>query len=227
MVHLLFLVKRKEGLNRQAFSRHWREIHAPLAQRIPGVRRYVQSHILDTPGEEPPYDGVAEIWVDDEHAATAVFQSREYREGAYVDEPHFVDVQRVVRLRTQDHVVLAGAPISRTERLVKRLSFVRRKPDLDREEFCRYWREVHGPLAAKLPELRRYVQCHALSSAYAKGTPPFDGVAQLWFTDLSAMQRALVSREYQEEARPDGQKFTAPAGIVTLVAEEHRVVWPD
>jgi uncharacterized protein (TIGR02118 family) len=226
MVHLLLVIKRKTGLSRQEFSRHWREIHGPLARNIPGLRRYVQSHFLETQGEDPPYDGAAEIWVDDEATAKTAFLSREYREGAFVDEPNFVDLEHVVRLRTEDHIILAGSPIHKEERLVKRISFLKCKPGMAREEFFRYWREVHGTLALKLPGIRRYVQCHALPSAYAKGDPPFDGAAQIWFEDLSTMQRATESKEYQEEVRPDGAKFIAPNGIVTLVAEENRVIWP-
>jgi len=29
------------------FVRHWVEVHAPLALAVPGLRRYVQSHIVD------------------------------------------------------------------------------------------------------------------------------------------------------------------------------------
>jgi len=227
MVHLMFLMKRKPGLSRQECQRHWRGIHAPLAQRIPGIRRYVQSHVFSAQEEEPPYDGVAEIWVDDEPAATAIFQTQEYREGAYVDEPNFVDVKQVVRLRTEDHVMLAGAPIGKDERLIKRLSFLKRKSGMSKEEFFRYWREAHGPIALKLPGLRRYVQCHTLPAMYTSGEPVFDGAAQIWFADLRVMQEMLESKEYVEETRPDGAKFIAPAGIVTLIAEENRVVWPE
>jgi uncharacterized protein (TIGR02118 family) len=177
MVHLLFLMKRKPELSRQECQRHWREIHAPLAQRIPGIRRYVQSHVFTAQGEKPPYDGVAEIWVDDERAATAVFQTKEYLEGAYLDEPNFVDVKQVVRLRTEDHVILTGAPINKDERLVKRISFLKRKPGMNREEFFRYWQDVHGPLALKLgPASLRAVPrasvdvCHPRSALRRRGS---------------------------------------------------------
>jgi hypothetical protein len=40
------------------------------------------------------------------------------------------------------------------------------------------------------------------------------------------MERAFTSKEYLEEARPDGAKFIAPEGVVGLVVEENRVVWP-
>ena len=44
MLHLHFLIKRKEGLSRKEFSDHWRNVHAPFALKIPGVHRYVQNH---------------------------------------------------------------------------------------------------------------------------------------------------------------------------------------
>jgi uncharacterized protein (TIGR02118 family) len=222
----MFLMKRKPGLSRQECQKHWREIHAPLAQRIPGIRRYVQSHTLSVNGQEPPYDGMAEIWVDDEESAVSVFRSKAYLEGAYRDEPNFVDIKQAVRLRTEDHVLRAGQPLTEDARTIKRISLVQRKPGMSKEEFFRYWKDVHGPIALKLPGLLRYVQSHATPSMYANGDPPFDGAAQVWFADLAAMERAFSSQEYLEEARPDGAKFIAPDGVVGLVVEENRVVWP-
>ena len=227
MVHLLFLMRRKPGMSREDCQRHWREIHAPLAQRIPGIRRYVQSHVIAAPGEEPPYDGAAEIWVDDEKAATTVFQSREYKEGAYLDEPNFVDIKVALRLRTADHMILAGAPMGKDERLVKRLSFVKRKPGMSPQDFFRYWEDVHGPIASKLPGLRRYLQCHNLMSSYEGQDPPFDGVAQVWFSDIAALENAFSSKVYLADARPDGQKFIAPEGVMGLLVQENRVVWSE
>jgi uncharacterized protein (TIGR02118 family) len=227
MIHLLFLMRRKPGLSREECQRHWREIHAPLAQRIPGIRRYVQSHVIVANGEEPSYDGAAEIWVDDEKAATTVFQSKEYLEGAYRDEPNFVDIKSALRLRTEDHMILAGAPIAQNERLIKRLSFVKRKPGMSPQEFFRYWQDVHGPIASKLPGLRRYLQCHNVMSSYDGQEPRFDGVAQLWFSDVAALNNAFSSQVYLEEAQPDGQKFIAADGVMSLLIEENRVIWPD
>lgn len=40
--------------------------------------------------------------------------------------------------------------------------FITRKPGMDEAEFHRYWREVHGPIAAMIPQLRRYVQSHRI-----------------------------------------------------------------
>ncbi len=227
MLHLHFLIKRKDGLSRQAFSDHWRNVHAPLASTIPGIRRYVQNHTPPIVSKNPPHDGIVEIWLDDAAAAKAAFDSPEYRTGAYVDEPNFVNLKQVTRLRTHDHVMLAGAPIGKDEDLIKRVSFIKRKPGMSPEEFSRYWREVHGPLALDLPGMRRYVQCHVVPSAYDTGEPAYDGVAQLWFETMADLQYALNSSAYKEGAQADGPRFVDPDRLVHLLTEENRVVWPD
>ena len=77
MIKVLSLLTRKPGLSHEEFVRHWREIHGPLAHGIPGLRRYVQSHITgtrtraDIPEADVEIDGIAELWYDDEAALQA------------------------------------------------------------------------------------------------------------------------------------------------------------
>jgi uncharacterized protein (TIGR02118 family) len=65
------LFTRKDGLSQNEFTRHWVEVHAPLVRAVPGLRRYVQSHILgertreDIPAIAARIDGIAELWFDD------------------------------------------------------------------------------------------------------------------------------------------------------------------
>ena len=74
MIKSISLLTRKEGLSHDAFVKHWLEVHAPLAHAVPGLRRYVQSHIggertrPDIPTTEVAVDGIAELWFDDEAA---------------------------------------------------------------------------------------------------------------------------------------------------------------
>ena len=50
--------------------------------------------------------------------------------------------------------------------MVKLIYCITRKPELSVEEFQRYWRETHAPIAARIPGVRRYVQCHTLPELY-------------------------------------------------------------
>ncbi len=81
-----------------------------------------------------------------------------------------------------------------------RLEFaLRRKPGMSRAEFQQYWRDEHGPLVAKHSSalsIHRYIQLHTLDDpineqlAAARGgmEPPYDGVAELWWTDREALE---------------------------------------
>jgi uncharacterized protein (TIGR02118 family) len=47
VIKSISLLTRKAGLSHEGFVRHWLDTHAPLAHAVPGLRRYVQSHILE------------------------------------------------------------------------------------------------------------------------------------------------------------------------------------
>jgi len=95
-----------------------------------------------------------------------------------------------------------------------------RLPQLTRTEFQDYWRTQHAPLVAKNRAalgIRRYVQCHAstldLNDAIraGRGAPEmYDGVAELWWDSLEALQAVLASQEGQAaglELLEDERKF--------------------
>ena len=108
--------------------------------------------------------------------------------------------------------------------MIKLIYCITRKPDMSVEHFQRYWRETHGPIAARIPGLRRYVQCHTLPALYASDNPPaYDGAAELWFDDLESMRRAMASPELQA-AREDERNFIDHSKAFLIVTEEKPVV---
>ena len=77
MIKSISMLARRDGLTHAQFVKHWLEIHAPLAHAVPGLRRYVQSHIVeertrpDIPAMPGEVDGIAELWFDDQAALEA------------------------------------------------------------------------------------------------------------------------------------------------------------
>ena len=64
------------------------------------------------------------------------------------------------------------------------------------DELQTYWRETHGPIAARLHGVRRYIQNHVLPELYeGYHLPTYDGAAELWFDDLEAFRKMVVSPE--------------------------------
>ncbi|QGG42861.1 EthD family reductase [Aeromicrobium yanjiei] len=72
----------------------------------------------------------------------------------------------------------------------------------DPETFEQHYTEVHVPLAAKLPGLRRFTTSHPRGL----GTDAPSFVAELWFDDADALKAALKSPE-MAAAAADAQTF--------------------
>jgi uncharacterized protein (TIGR02118 family) len=109
MIKLSFAVRRREDIDLPEFHRYWQDEHGPLVrsmQRALRIRRYVQSHRLETPLNEllrssrhamEPYDGVAELWWDDIDALVAATSTPEGAAGSTAlleDEARFIDLAR-------------------------------------------------------------------------------------------------------------------------------------
>ncbi|MEA2638213.1 MAG: hypothetical protein QOE18_1270 [Chloroflexota bacterium] len=88
--------------------------------------------------------------------------------------------------------------------MIKLVFTLRRREDMTRVEFQRYWRERHAPLVKRHADalhIRRYVQVHGLDTdldeavAGARGSEPrfYDGVAELWWDSLEELVAAFSS----------------------------------
>jgi uncharacterized protein (TIGR02118 family) len=102
--------------------------------------------------------------------------------------------------------------------MVRLIILLRKRPGLPDELFRQYWRETHAPLVAKLPGLRRYVQSLPIDAAPA-ARPNYDGVAELWFDSVAALQAAFDSPE-DRIARADTENFADMGNSVLLMVEE-------
>ncbi len=221
MVKLVACFKRKAGISVEVFQQHWRTTHAELVVRQQGLRRYVQNHVpaaSDRSGE-PDFDGVAEAWFDDTQAMRKLAPSPEYA-AVRADEANFINAASMVVVLTDEAVIVDGpVPIGSA----KLIAFLTRRPDVSVDFFQTYWREKHGPLAARIPGNRRYVQCHARRGIYATGrTPAFDGIPMSWFDDREALRAAARSPEY-DATRADEPNFMLPGRLSFVIAAEHEI----
>ena len=106
--------------------------------------------------------------------------------------------------------------------MTKVIFVVHKRPDMDRGEFRRYWREVHGPLAARMPGLRKYSQNHPLPDP-SQANLPCDGIAELWFDSPEALQAALDSPE-GAATMADIPNFLDPDRVGMMVVDEVAVI---
>jgi uncharacterized protein (TIGR02118 family) len=78
--------------------------------------------------------------------------------------------------------------------MIKFVVVVYRRAELTGAEFRRHLENVHGPLARKLPGLKKYVQNYVGEDAKRKH-PGWDAIVELWFEDRAAMEAAWTSPE--------------------------------
>ncbi|HKA62147.1 MAG TPA: EthD domain-containing protein [Methylomirabilota bacterium] len=222
MIKVVTCIKRKPGMSVEDFQAYWRGSHPEVVVRLPGIRRYVQSHtrLAGYRKGEPVFDGIAEVWFDDGRALHALGGTPEMA-AVGADESRFIDREATRVIATDEHVIKdesvpAGA--------AKNVEFVTRKPGLAVNDFQRYWREIHGPLAAKIPMIRRYVQSHTRASAYERGrTPAYDGVAITWFDDTQAMRASAATAQYAV-VRADEPNFITPGELPIIITTEHVIL---
>ncbi|MDP9236825.1 MAG: EthD family reductase [Chloroflexota bacterium] len=107
MVKLIYCISKKPEMTVAEFQAYWRGTHAPIAGAIPGLRRYVQCHVVPETytRQTPPYDGAAELWFDDLDALRAAMQTPELQ-AALEDERNFIDHSRVASFVTMEKPVI-------------------------------------------------------------------------------------------------------------------------
>jgi len=121
--------------------------------------------------------------------------------------------------------------------MVKLVFCLRRRPEMSRVEFQRYWRDRHAPLVARHAatlRIARYVQLHSLSSPVnealrvSRGGPEeFDGIAELWWqseADLAAATASQEGRRASLELLEDERRLIDLARSPLWIAEEKPIL---
>ena len=91
------------------------------------------------------------------------------------------------------------------------------------EEFFHYWKNIHGPIGARIPGLRKLVQSHRRIIPGDKRKSSYDGIAELWFSDADALLAARQSREWKASTE-DEVNFIDHSKVAYFVSEEYVIV---
>ncbi len=106
--------------------------------------------------------------------------------------------------------------------MIKLVYCITRRRGMALEEFSRYWREVHGPIGRRIPGLRRLVQSYRVPCPPDMASPEFDGMAELWFDDLAALEAARRSPEWQASSA-DEANFIDKTRTALFLTEEQEI----
>ena len=124
MIKLVFCLHRLSSLSEEEFRSYWTDHHAPLVTSVApilNIRRYVQLHpstgpaataLASSRGLATDFDGIAELWFDDEQSiihSTATPEGRRAARTLLEDEKRFIDLSRSPIWLYREHEVLPSA----------------------------------------------------------------------------------------------------------------------
>ena len=223
------LLQKRADIDSREFRKRWRDGHGPVAKKLPGLLRYHQNHVVDRAQRGITYtrggldfDGFSELWFDDMPSMQAAFANEKQVKELGEDEARFIGELKLIT--AIQHVVIpkpAGIP------LIKRMSTLKRRPDVSAEKFQEEWFDVHSVLLKRLPQVKGYTQNLIFDRSHGRGKPAkyddlaIDGIVELWFTDVDSLNAGFGS-DAGKTLMTHASEFIAE--ISTFLVETHEVV---
>jgi uncharacterized protein (TIGR02118 family) len=222
------LLKKKRDWDANRFRRHWLDRHGPLARQLPGLSGYVQNHVVQHPhsradparGTEE-FDGFSQLWFEDDSAARIAISS-DLGRSLVADEGHFIGDLQIV-LAEQNPVVTPAED----RRLVKFMALLKRRSDVTADHFKNDWADAQASLINKIRNVRGYRQNLIIERQFPKGTPvgydrlPIDGISELWFDSVDALEEGFASSEGQLAVRHARELI---AEVTAFLVDSHVIV---
>src|SRR5262245_42597769 len=103
--------------------------------------------------------------------------------------------------------------------MVKLVYCITKKANLTDEEFFRYWKDVHGPIGARIPGVRRVIQSRRITVPGDRHPADYDGMVELWFDNAEALLKARQSPEWKASS-DDESNFIDHSRVAYFVTEE-------
>ena len=106
---------------------------------------------------------------------------------------------------------------------------MRRRSDMTHDQCVTYWRDVHAPLFASQPDVkryvRRYIQCLITGDRPAgPNLGDTDGIVELWFDNIGGFNAFANSPSYLNVIKQDEERFTDPKKCEYFFSEERTII---
>jgi uncharacterized protein (TIGR02118 family) len=88
MIKMIGTAYKRDDFTTEEFFRYWRDVHAPITAKAPGIRGYVVSEVVRKFHGDLDVDGFVELWWDSEEALDEAMGSPE-EETAWNDLPNY------------------------------------------------------------------------------------------------------------------------------------------
>ena len=228
MIVRIVFIQKKENLSIDEFRRHWRTIHAPIAATIPRLQSYIQYDLVGSKAGDKKYprgslaiDGVATLGFDDMQSIGKGF-TPEIIHALVEDEEKFIG--SIELLTTVPRTVI---PLANDTSLIRQITLLKRRTDVDADQFQRKWWGEHSELARSMPGIQGFIQNIVIDHGLGREKTdhyeesPIDAVEEICFHDILSLEAALTSPAAQELKKFD-ETFIGES--MSFIVESHRIV---
>jgi uncharacterized protein (TIGR02118 family) len=208
MIAAISLMRRRDDITLAAFRRHWLDVHGPLVCQFPGLRHYVQDHVMQSDAinaeaREMRVDGFPILTFDSDADRLGAHESPAMA-ACNVDSRSFIGA--VSRVICEQRVAVTPAADAGRIKLIALL------PGAVADDAAV---ERYAVRAGALPGIRGLIVYRVLQQGPApNSTIPYlpvsvAGIAELCFASLVDLEGALLGTDLQ---------------AAHFVVEEHRLV---
>jgi hypothetical protein len=185
------LLKRNDGEDLNTFRDRYLKKHTVAVVNNKNIQRYNANVVEEIPSILTPesgfgnpgsgVDAVDEIWCDEKDIPISFYENNFNVVGIYaINERIFIDYK-------------PDWKVGEKSRWMKRINFLKRRPDITHEQFEHHWRTVHGPMGAKVHQVPKYVQ--NLLTPLTSYTELWDGSVQMHFWSPEEFVRGFFPDE--------------------------------
>lgn len=229
MITRMGILRKSTNLSVDEFRRHWAEVHGPIAARhITGLLRYHQNHIVDSVQRGIEYqrtshevDGFSQLWFE---STESMQQSINPEVLEILDEDEKQFIGQLSLITVKPNIIV---PVTSGKSLIKRMSILKRRPDIDSQTFKQEWADVHAEYVKKLPGIQGYIQNHIIDSSIKRKSSvelvdaQIDGIVEMWFEDIETLEQAFQS-EAGEKCMEHAKTFISE--ISTYLVEARIII---
>ena len=226
MIHQFIFANPKPNMSEKDFQHYWLNVHAiKYAKKIKQIKRYIINTRVSLSNQsnfKSLFSGVAEIWLENEKDQLESLQSKEFIEGARIDEPKWAAFWETLVLDTTEHAIKLDD--KENTNYIKVIALIKRKPGIPVQTFRNYSLKIHAPITLNLPNIKQYMQCNTRDSWYSLGEPRFDSAWIYSFENIEQCQNAFNSSQYQKEVYYDLENFIDLKYHFNLAFNEHIII---
>lgn len=238
MIKLVCFFRRKAGLSREDFHRHWLESHGPLIAETPSLAqhliRYEQNHRMDADYDRKDvhdFDGATVQWLESMKSFQAFVAEPDYARLIAPDEDRFIDRSSLTLIFTGEEDVKKDGGAAKDLAPAKLLALLKRRPELDPAAFHEHWATKHAELVLGTPgfgsHILAYHQNHRHERDYARdagGPAGYDGLAEVWFESPDGFAAMSRSPAYGEVIAPDEELFIDRPAMTFILSRTPDVI---